>query len=363
MMKIAFFYRQLNQGGIQRMIVNCVNYFTEQGYDVSLILIKPGGEYHELLNKGVKIIYFKSLKQVTLIPTLIDILRKEKFDLLYTATPDLNTFTILAKLFSGLKTKIVISERNNTTVFFKHMKMSLSKLTFLTIPFLYRFADGIVAVSRGVKDNLIKVALLPEEKITVIYNPAYSPQLDEQMKVHVEHPWFDDPAVPVVVTVGRLAAAKNHMLLIDAVAVVARNRPVRLIIIGEGPLKEELERKIIGGGLEHMVCLTGFQLNPVAWVKRADVFALSSDYEGFGNVLVEALAAGTTIVSTDCNYGPGEILAPDYGYLVPVGDTLAMAEQIGHALDFPVAEARLKERAKEFSLERIMLQYRQLFAN
>ncbi|WP_442589226.1 glycosyltransferase [Pedobacter sp. AW31-3R] len=360
-MKIAFFYRQLGQGGIQRMIVNCANFFNDHGHEVTLILIKPGGAYHELLNTGVKVIYFETISQLRLVGQLSGILKKGNFDLLYTATPDLNGFTILARMLSGTKTKVVISERNNTLVFFKNMKWSLSKLSFLTIPFLYRYADAIVAVSEGVKKGLKNVALLQEKRITVIYNPAYPPLLDDQLKIPVVHDWFEDKDVPVIVTVGRLTEAKNHVLLLDAMTLLRSKRPVRLIIVGEGPMRDVLKRKIQVYNLGGVVELAGFQLNPVAWMKSADVFVLSSDYEGFGNVLVEALAAGTTIVSTDCNYGPAEIVGTDFGYLTPTGDARSLAGQIDYALDHPIDKLKLRSRAQDFSLDHIMEQYSRLF--
>ena len=362
-MKLAFFYRQLNQGGIQRVIVNCANYFADQGHDVSLILMKREGEYHELLHPAVKVIYFESLSKISLYRSLKTILTKEKFELLFSATPDLNTLTLLYKIFSRTKTKIVISEHNNTIVFFKHMKFSLSKLSFLSIPILYRFADAIVAVSKGLGDKLRKVALLPEHKITVIFNPAYSTLLEEQLSVSVKHEWLGPQAIPLIISAGRLTEAKNHQLLIEAMHLLSKKRTARLLIIGEGHLRKDLQQQIDRLGLSHVIQLPGFKLNPVSWMKEADLFVLSSDYEGFGVVLVEALAAGATIVSTDCDYGPAEILEDTYGYLVPVGDTAALAERMEFALDHPIPKDTLVARAKEFSTENIMRKYNQLFTD
>lgn len=361
-MKLAYFYRNLNHGGIQRMIVNAANYFSEAGHDVSVVLMKPEGEYIGLLDKNVKVVYFKSADRMKLLKSFCSILREEQFDLLFTATPSLNTFTIIGRLIAGVKTKIVISERNNTVVFFKNSSLTLSKLTFLTIPLLYRFADAIVAVSRGLAGSLRKVALIPEEKIHVIYNPAWSHQLEEQSAAEVNHEWFQSHDVPVVITAGRLVSAKNHALLIDAIALLRRDIQVRLVIIGDGVLRPALQKKIEDLDLQDCVRLEGFKLNPVSWMAKADLFVLSSDYEGFGNVLVEALAAGLTIVSTDCDYGPSEILEGGYGYLSPVGDAAALASQMYRGLQSPIDKTRLKERAKEFGTEQIMKHYSELFS-
>lgn len=360
-MRIAYFFRQLNQGGIQRMIVTSANYFVEAGHEVTVIVIKPGGEYHELLDPRVKTIAFASPRASKLQATLSSILKKQRFDVLFTATPELNTLTILARALARSKTRIVISERNNTLVFFRNMKFTLSKLTFLSIPVLYRFADAIVAVSEGVAMGLRKFALLPADRIRVIHNPAYSPDAGAAL-TPAEHEWFGDPGVPVVVTVGRLTPAKNQVMLVEAMALLLKSRPARLLIVGEGPERPAIEARIAALGIGHAVQLAGFQLNPVSWMSQATVFALSSNYEGFGNVLVEAIGAGATVVSTDCDYGPSEILGDRWGYLVPVGDAAAMAERIAFALDTPIPAGDLAARANDFGVDHIMGEYADLFS-
>jgi glycosyltransferase involved in cell wall biosynthesis len=362
-MKIGFFYRELDQGGIQRMIIDCANYFASKGVDVSVVLMKPSEDYHELLHKAVKILYFESIRQIDLYRSLSNILKREKFDLLYSATPALNIFSIVTKLLSRTTTKIVISEHNNTLVFFKNMKLTLSKLTYLSIPVLYRFADAIVAVSAGLGKSLQKIALINTDKIDVIHNPAYSPILEGQLKMVVDHEWFKDADVPVIITVGRLTEAKNHRLLLNAMALLLKRKKVRLIIIGEGHLRSALTAHIDQLNISDSVRLEGFRQNPVSWISQADLFVLSSDYEGFGIVLVEALAAGTTIVSTDCDYGPEEILGDQFGYLVPVNDAAALANKIEFALDHPISKDLLMERARDFSVERIMMKYNKLFTD
>jgi glycosyltransferase involved in cell wall biosynthesis len=360
-MKIAFFYRELDQGGIQRMLIDCTNYFAQNGYDVSFVLMKRSDDYHQLLNEKIKIIYFESIKKTQLYKSFATILKREKFDVLYSATPALNIFSIVTKMLSGSKTKIIISEHNNTLVFFRNMKFTLSKLTYLSIPLLYRYADGIIAVSKGVGEGLQKVALLSHNKIRVIHNPAYSPIIQEQLKLRPDHAWFKDNRIPTFITVGRLTEAKNHELLLEAMSIVIKNRPARLLIIGEGHLRPALEQQIKALKLTECVSLVGFIVNPVSWINQADVFVLSSNYEGFGIVLVEALAAGTTIVSTDCDYGPDEILDDKYGYLVPVGNAVELAKKMEFALDNPLEKTLLEHRAKEFSVDNIMREYAEMF--
>lgn len=344
------------------MMVNAANYFAVAGHDVSVVLMKPDGEYIGLLDPSVKIICFKSIDKAKLLRTFSHILKEQQFDLLFTATPSLNTFTVIGRFLAGVRTKIVISERNNTALFFRNSSLTLSKLTFLAIPFLYRFADAVVAVSEGLAGSLKKVALIPGKKIHVIYNPAWSEQLEVQADMEVSHQWFQCPEVPVIITVGRLVPAKNHALLIEAIALLRENMQVRLIILGDGDLRSDLQKKINDMNLQDCIRLEGFKLNPVSWMSKADLFVLSSDYEGFGNVLVEALAAGLTIVSTDCDFGPSEILKGGYGYLSPVGNVAALAFEMARGLQSPIDKKRLKKRAREFGTEQIMRRYDELFS-
>ncbi|NDK55589.1 glycosyltransferase [Pontibacter fetidus] len=363
-MKIAFFFRRLNQGGIQRMILNCAEYLAHNGHDISVILIKKEGEYLDILDPKVRLITFGNTKANSLYKSFKAILENYKFDILFTASPPLNIFAIVCKLLTGTRTKIVISERNNTLSLFLNNRLSFSKVTFLGIPLFYRFADSIVAVSKGLSQRLATIALIPEKRINTIYNPAYTDSLSQHMHDTIDHPWLVFKQQPVLVNVARLTKAKNHLLLIRAVARVLKNRNIKLLIVGDGPLKEMLQQEINQLGLQEHIELVGFQLNPVSWIAKADLFVLSSDYEGFGNVIVEALATGITIVSTNCDFGPPEIINNgEFGYLAAVGSEEDLAAQIEHALDNPMAKEKQIKRAKDFHVDLIMQKYNDLFAS
>ncbi|MFD2515182.1 glycosyltransferase [Pontibacter locisalis] len=364
-MKIAFFYRRLDQGGIQRVILNSAEYFSRQGHDVSIILMKKEGEYLDIIDPSIKIIPFKSSKKISLYASFKEILLQENFDILFTASPPLNIFAVLSKLMMKTKTKIVISENNNTvSLFGQNRKLTITKLTFFGIPLFYRFADSIVAVSEGISHNLSSLALLPKHKIDTIHNPAYTNQLLTQMNDEVNHPWILDKKEPVIINVARLAKAKNQKLLINAFANVLKKRKVKLLIVGEGPLREVLQEEINRLDLKEHVDLVGFQINPVAWVAKSDLFVLSSDFEGFGVVLVEALATGITVVTTKCNYGPSEVVNNgEFGYLAAVGSEEDLSNKILHALDFPLPKENQIKRAKDFHVDTIMQKYSDLFTS
>ncbi|NLO89188.1 MAG: glycosyltransferase, partial [Clostridia bacterium] len=188
---------------------------------------------------------------------------------------------------------------------------------------------AVVAVSQGVADDLVKTTGLMRELIKVIYNPIVTPELLEKAKESIGHPWFKPGQPPVILSAGRLTAAKDFPTLIHAFARVRAERLARLMILGEGEERPNLESLVRELGLESDVSMPEFVENPYAYMARAAVFVLSSAWEGFGNVLVEAMAVGTPVVSTDCPSGPAEILeGGKWGKLVPVGDVEKLAKAL-----------------------------------
>jgi glycosyltransferase involved in cell wall biosynthesis len=198
---------------------------------------------------------------------------------------------------------------------------------------MHHWADAIIAVSEGVADDVSRIARIPRNRVSVIYNPVLTPDLVRAAAARPSHSWFEDACCPVVLGVGRLTPQKNFRLLIDAFALVKREQDARLVILGEGPERAALEAQIQSRGLEGTVSLPGFVENPYACMARAAVFALSSDFEGLPTALIESLALATPVVATDCESGPREILSTGgIGALVPVGDVEGLALAIGRAL-------------------------------
>jgi glycosyltransferase involved in cell wall biosynthesis len=224
----------------------------------------------------------------------------------------------------------------------------------------YRLADARVAVSKGVANIVAQLGLLRRESIHVIYNPA-ARGTARKAEASGADPWGGRQGKRIV-SVGSLKAQKDHATLIRAFANVAQSLDATLVILGEGPTRAELQSLIARLHLEQRVELHGFVLDPYPWYERADLFVLSSRYEGFANVIVEAMECGLPIVSTACESGPSEILEDGrFGRLVPVADERALAEAMIASLAEPKQMELQMKRAAEFSLDRASAAYLDLF--
>ncbi len=231
------------------------------------------------------------------------------------------------------------------------------------VKWVYRWADQTIVITQGIAREFTRDLGIASEKISVIHNPLDLGNLRQR----VEDPLpLEVGDRPIILSIGRLAPEKNQPLLLKAFSLILKSRPAALILLGDGPERENLESLALDLGISHDVKFMGFQPNPYPYLAQADIFALTSRYEGFGNVILEALASGVPVVATDCPYGPREILLDGkYGLLVPMDDVQALAEAILDLLDQPKKRARLSRsgriRAKDFSIETIIPQYEDLF--
>jgi glycosyltransferase involved in cell wall biosynthesis len=217
---------------------------------------------------------------------------------------------------------------------------------------VYPWANHIIAVSKGVARDVQHLTGLPDDRITTIYNPVVGPYIARLAVEPVDHPWVADTHIPLILAVGRLTIQKDYPTLIRAFAQVRAVRKVHLVILGEGRQRSTLEKLVRTLDLDHDIALPGHIENPFAWMSKAAVLVLSSAWEGLPGVLIEALACGCPVVSTDCPSGPREILEDGaVGTLVPVGDDRALALAILNALATPPDRAMLLRRAEYFSID------------
>lgn len=362
MSDLTIFLSDLGGGGAERVMVNLANGFAQQGKSIDLVLVYKIEQYLSQIHPSVRVINLGCSKLLKSLPLLISYLNQEKPKILLSALEDTNIIAICATKLATVNTKVVVTVHNHLSSEVDHATNLKRKFVPYFLRWFYPYANSVVAVSKGVASDLVKWTGLSLDKIKAIYNPIITPDLQIKQHEIPNHPWLNQKQVPVILGIGRLHPQKDFPTLIHAFALVRSQRPAKLIILGEGSQRNQLEQLINQLNLTDDIHITGFVQNPYAYMSKASLCVLSSAWEGFGNVIVEAMAVGTPVVSTDCTSGPGEILANGkYGELVPVGDIEKMAEAIIQTLNHPLDSAILQQRAKVFSLEAATTQYEQLF--
>jgi glycosyltransferase involved in cell wall biosynthesis len=328
----------LSGGGAERVMLSLATELANQGRTVDLVLSAARGEYLSHVPDNVSLVDLKAKSPILSAPPLAAYLQARKPAVLLSALSQANVCAVIARQTARTNTKVVISIHNTLSLEAKYGKSLKLKMMPTFMRMFAPGADAIVAVSKGVADDFRRMVAVPEEKVHVVYNPVVSDDLLKRAKEPIDHPWFAPGQPPVILAVGRLARQKNFPMLIRAFARVRKTRDARLLILGQGDERAALEALIEELTLKDDVSLPGFVTNPYAYMNKAAVFALSSQFEGLPTVLIEALASGCPVVATDCPSGPQEILAGGrYGTLTPVGDENAFADALLAALAKPRA--------------------------
>lgn len=232
----------------------------------------------------------------------------------------------------------------------------LSKMKMFTITKSLRFADTVIVSSTVMLKEFIHETGICHNKVQIVYNPVPIELIKMKSLEPIEHPWFSENNFPILLAAGRLVEVKDYPTLLKAVAIVKETTPIRLVILGEGKLRSELELLIKKLGLSDTVQMLGYVSNPYKYMRNSKAFILSSVREGFPNSMVEAMACGNAIISTDCG-GAAEILENGkWGELVPVRNPEKMAIAIKKVLDdrnLPFTH----NRALDFSVDKVLADY------
>ena len=354
---IALYLPSLRGGGAEKVMVTLANAFATRGLSVDLVLASATGEYMQDVSTNVRLVDLRAKRVLTSLPALVRYLRKERPSVVLSAMSHANVLALWARALSGVPTRVVVSERSNLTQTLLHTKGLSVRVVARVMGPSYARADGVIAVSRGVADDLAHVIGFPRKRIRIVHNPLDLTLIRQKAAMALDHPWFAPGEPPVILGVGSLTPPKDFSTLLRAFSALRRKRSARLVILGEGALRPELEDLAVHLGIDADVALPGFKDNPFSWMRRARLFVLSSAWEGLPNVLIQAMACGTRVVSTNCQSGPAEILEDGtWGRLVPVRDTEALANAMAATLDESDPPA-VAHRAADFSLETIVEEY------
>lgn len=362
---IIFFIYQMGAGGAARTLLNILNNIDRTSFNPILVTLNYNGSYEEYLKPDVKFIKLETKRLRSAILPLAKIIRNEKADIVFSTIPNYNTIAILARVFSFTRAKNIVREA-------AYLGGSLKEnLKLIAYGLLYKLSSKVIALSNGVKDNIVKRYKVNPNKIRVIYNPVDLETIQQKSVQHAdvepEHQLIFESDAKVIITAGRLVNDKDHKTLLRAFAKVNKQMKSKLVILGEGELEDELKHQAEQLNIAKDVYFVGFQKNPYVYFKQADVFVLSSKREGFGHVLAEALATGTPIVSTACRPGAVEVLADgEYGKLSAVGNADALADNMVDVLTLNEAERNEMiekgyKRANEFNAKTIVKQYEETF--
>lgn len=352
---------QLGGGGAEKTIMNIINTLDNNKFEIVLVLgTDKNNDYLYLVPEWIKVKHLYCSKLRYCFFRLRKTIIRENPDLIFTTMNPNNIMAVIAKYSSFKNIPIIIREANNRTE-----SRKVSKINKVITTIIYGYSDKIVALSKGVKDDLVYNFNIDNKKIRIIYNPVDIAYINMLKDEKVDDLDFGDSG-KTIISVGRLEEQKDFFTLIKAFKLVLESIDAKLIILGKGSLEAELMKLCIDLGIEDKVTFYGFTNNPYKYVKKSDLFVLTSKWEGFGHVIVEAMAVGTPVVVTNCKSGPYEIIKDDeFGLLTEVGNQREIASSIVRLLQDGKMQLEYSEkgiqRANDFNSEKIVREYEELF--
>lgn len=354
--KYCLYIPSLGGGGAEKVIAILASHFAnKENVEVFLIVQKLDGVYWELINEHVKIVNLDQTRTLKCLIPLAKWIRHNKPDVIFSALTHVNVIAALAKKISGHKCKLVLSEHSTIS------NLPMVQNNKFIFKFFYKQADYIVTVSNGVKADIVETLNINPKKAIVINNPVY-PNFFTTKKVPLNR-FFKNKPEKIILSIGRLEPEKNYLNLLKTFNKFKKDHC--LVILGEGSERGVLEKYILDNNLGERVLLPGFVKDPFVWINSADIFVSSSNIEGFGNAIVEAMAYGLNVVSTDC-VGPREILSNGkYGLLVERDNPDEFFYAINKLLDNPTMfdKEEIINRSKDFSESIIFSKYEDIFTN
>lgn len=360
--RVVLYQSQMHGGGAQRVTLVMLHNLNRERFAPILVLRRGGGELEEFIPDDIPVYYLRSRVRFAWFK-LARLLRELSPDVTLSMSTMGNLTACLGHFVGRIASPLIVAEHNTLSQAWGFSRARLRWVSFLK-GLLYRRAEHVVSVSRGVSDDLARHTRIPDRKMRVIYNPVVARGFHERASAKVDHPWFHDGS-RIILAASRIVAQKDFPMLLESFRQLRSERSARLLILGDGELREPMEKLAQELGIADDVDFLGFIVEAPAYMKRCTVFALSSRYEGLPVALIEAMASGVPVVSTDCPSGPAEIITHGRdGLLVPVGDPAAMAAAFKELLDDPGLRESIgragRERAQHFTVENLLPQYEQL---
>ncbi len=341
--RVAIYIPCLTGGGAEISMHRLAAGLAKEGFNVDFLVSNSiGPDAEEVASnltqmpEGVNFIDFKARTPRASVGPLVRYLKKQRPAAIISFGHNANVVALLARRLASVQSRNILSIQNNFSAEVKNATTKHEKLMVNAARLSYGSADVVTAVSRGVADDMARVLRRKKSWVKVIYNPIVSQEITEKAHQSVEHEFFRQDTPPVIMSIGRLEPQKDYRTLIQAFAKVRKRRPCRLVIFGQGYLRTELEELSRQLGIESDISMPGYTSNPYAFLSKASLFVLSSIHEGLPTVLIEAMACGCPVVSTDCPSGPMEILdGGKWGGLVPMQNVDELAESIDQSLAMP----------------------------
>tara|TARA_Y100000590_G_scaffold465489_1_gene637936 strand:+ start:2186 stop:3319 length:1134 start_codon:yes stop_codon:yes gene_type:complete len=354
---IGIIIPDLRVGGAERVYLNLAISWKKKGYEVIFILMNLNGEFIDLIPKDIKIHSLNVKKIRNIIFPLFKLLKNNKIDVIIAAMWPLTSAVVVSWLLSGRKNTLYLAEHVHLSSSCKYeIHFPLFLLKYI-LKLTYPLAQGIICVSNGVKQDLCSFVKI-NDKIKVIYNPISKKYNNIKPSLSFKNNLWGKKVKFRILSVGSLKEQKDHKTLIQAFSLLVKEFNCKLVIVGDGHLKNELNSQIDELGLQDRVNLVGYYKDPSMWYKTADLFILSSRWEGFANVIVESLQFGLQVVSTDCLSGPSEILAKgEYGTLVPISNPIKLYQSMKKVLEIKYNKKKLIKRSLDFNIDKISEEY------
>lgn len=360
MKHICFVMHRFAGGGAEKITITLANELVRRNYRVTFLVKFEDGEFISKLSNEINVIGMTESKKtpINFMLFLKQEFEQSKYDCVFSVSLGMSTVAVLANYLSKTTINLVPVIHNSMSM----TEDSYKKIKFAIMKYFDKFTYSTVVVSEDAKKEYLQCTHIPSQKVTTIYNPVDINEVKEKMNQEPRHEWLIDKEIPVIVSAGRLSIAKNYPFMLEVMKELLKYQQARLIILGKGEMLEELIQYAKKLKIEEYVDFHGFTQNPYTYFKNADCFLMTSDYEGLPTVMIEALACGSTVVSTDCISGPREILENGkYGHLIPIGDKDKMVQALIETLRKKnIDRDHLRGRANYFSVNKAVSRYVEL---